>query len=378
MSASAVNVREGGEGRFFVRLNQAPEGNVAVSVSRSAGHPSLWVKSGATRTFTPANWSAWQVVTLAASDDENADGETATFRISAPGAADQFVAATALDDDVGENLALASGGATIAGKQSDKAGQAIDGIHLASSNYGSTFWTNVPPGTMTLDLQAATAVSRIRLLTYDWNYRSHRYVVESSLDGATWSNLVDAATGEHRGWEDWVADGRTARYLRFTGLSNSTTRAVCVAEWEVYGTRPAAAKSMVLPKRESIAPAPERGPAAPEIFTTTVLTSDGTENETGWNAVDGDEATAWVGQKVGGGYIVAEYQPALELSALEVALDEGSLTNIQYLYSADAQNWQPLPDDLESNPISLNYLWLVFPGDGSAAVPHVLEIVPNP
>ena len=109
-----------------------------------------------------------------------------------------------------------------------------------------------------------------------------------------------------------------------------------------------------------------------------VLTSDGPTDETGWTAVDGDEDTAWVGQRAGGGYVVVEYRPALELSALEVVLAEGSLTNIEYLYSTDAQNWQPLPDDLGSNPISLNYLWLVFPDDGTAAVPQVLEIVPNP
>jgi len=45
-----------------------------------------------------------------------------------------------------------------------------------------------------------------------------------------------AGAGEHRGWEDWaVADG-SVRHLRFTVLSNSTTRAVCIAEWEAYGS----------------------------------------------------------------------------------------------------------------------------------------------
>ena len=44
----------------------------------------------------------------------------------------------------------------------------------------------------------------------------------------------------------------------------------------------------------------------------------------------------------------------------------------------DVRSGQPLPDDLGSNPISLNYLWLVFPDDGTAAVPQVQEIVPNP
>ena len=109
-----------------------------------------------------------------------------------------------------------------------------------------------------------------------------------------------------------------------------------------------------------------------------VLTSDGPQDETGWNALDGDDATAWVGQKAGGGYLVVEYQPTLTLSGLEVDVTEGSLTAAQVLTSRDGQDWQPLPDDLVANPVALNFLWIVFPDDGTAAVPEVLEIRPNP
>ena len=59
-------------------------------------------------------------------------------------------------------------------------------------------------------------------------------------------------------------------------------------------------------------------------------------------------------------------------------LATGSLTNIQYLYSLDALEWQPLPEGLATNPVSLNFLWLLFPDDGSSATPNVLEIWPNP
>ena len=109
-----------------------------------------------------------------------------------------------------------------------------------------------------------------------------------------------------------------------------------------------------------------------------VLTSDGPEDETGWNAVDGDDATAWVGQKAGGGYLVVEYRPTLTLSGLEVDVAETSLADAQVLTSLDGQEWQPLPDDLEANPVVLNFLWIVFPDDGTAAVPEVLAIRPNP
>ena len=109
-----------------------------------------------------------------------------------------------------------------------------------------------------------------------------------------------------------------------------------------------------------------------------VLTSDGPADESGWNALDGDDATAWVGQKAGGGYLVVEYAPTLTLSGLEVDVAEGALAEAQVLTSLDAEEWQPLPDDLEANPVALNFLWVIFPDAGTDAVPAVLEIRPNP
>ena len=380
LSKTNVNVRENGEGRFFVRLASAPAANVAVNVARTGGDESLSIQSGASLTFKPSNWSAWQAVTLTQTDDVNAAGETAMFQVSLPGVQPRIVTATALDDDIGENLALASSGATMTGRKAYFMPYVIDGTNDVISQYGYTIWTNDPPGTMTLDLGAAATVSRVRLLNWDWTYRAHQYVIESSADGEIWAMLADASAGEHHGWEDWAVAGESIRYLRFTGLSNSANTAVCISELEVYGER--------APLRRSVAPAQtgvsgdsgsvEGGSFPLESEPVSVLTSEGVEDETGWNAVDGDEETAWIGQKAGGGYLVVEYQPALELSALEVDMVEGSLTNFQVLVSTDARNWQPLPDDLESNPISLNYLWLIFPDDGTDAVPHILEIVPNP
>ncbi len=367
VSKVSVNVREGGAGRFFVRLTNAPPGNVLVHVTRVSGD-AVSIQSGATRSFKASNWNVWQPVTLAAGEDDGAEPETATFRVSAPGMADQFVVATTLDDEIGENLALSSGGSQIGWTKGNGIARVIDGVHNVSANYGSSVWTNNPPGTMLLDLFGEMSVSRVRVLNWDWVYQVQRYKIESSTDGATWTLLADAGAQDHHGWDDWPVD-RTVRYLRFTALSNSANAYVLISELEVYGTRPVAKKSL----------APANGNSLfSESVPVTVLTSDGVEDETGWNAVDDDEETAWVGQKPGGGYVVVEYQPALELSALEVDLAEGSLTNVQYLYSADAQTWQPLPDDMESNPVVLNYLWLVFPDDGTEAVPQVLDIVPNP
>ncbi|MGD9612549.1 MAG: discoidin domain-containing protein [Kiritimatiellia bacterium] len=372
VSKSAVNVREGGEGRFFVRLTQNPGASVPVGLSRTAGGAGITIQSRTNWTFNSANWNVWQPVTLAAAADENADGETATIQIAMAGAAAATVTATALDDEIGENLALASGGATIAGVRANRPGQLIDGVHAVSTNYGSAVWTTVPAGTITLDLQGAQTVSRVRLLNWDWMQRTQRYVIEASTDGADWTPLADASGSDRSGWDDWAVADQTIRYLRLTAVTNSGGTQVVVAELEVYGTRAPVRRSVAAPA------APASGSVVEESEPVAVLTSAGPEDETGWNAVDGDDATAWVGQSAGGGYLVVEYQPTLALAGLEVDVTAASLAAAQVLTSLDGQTWQPLPDDLEENPVSLNFLWLVFPDDGSGAAPEVIEIRPNP
>ena len=236
LSTTNVNVREAGEGRFHVRLSAAPTASVAVAIAPFGGDTNLWIQDGAALTFTPANWQAWQVVTLAAGEDENIMGETASFQISAPGAADQWVGATALDDDLGPNMALASGGATISG--GSLSSKVIDGIHLLNSNYAYLNCTSAPPGALILNLKGAAEITRVRVLNWDWDVRAHRYQIETSDDGMNWTMLVDASGEDHRGWDDWAVDA-SAHYLRFTALSNSVNALLAITEWEVYGHRPA-------------------------------------------------------------------------------------------------------------------------------------------
>ena len=373
MSSAQVNVRENGEGRFFVRLDRMPARDVVAAVARSGGDEGLAVLSGGSLTFTPANWSAWQAVTLSAADDGDGDAETATFQVSMAGAEARYASATALDDDIGENLALV--GSVTGGS---RGAQAIDGIHAASVNYAYVNSTSVPPGALKLDLKASKTISRIRVQNWDWTYRVHRYTIESSENGVDWTPLVDASGEDHQGWEEWTVSA-TARYLRLTGLSNSANYVVCFPEWEVYGpaVRRAAAPEKILDAKAASRTAVSAASVSEAL---TVVTSDDVapDYESGWAALDGDPETAWVGQKAGGGYILVEFGPALELSGLEVDLAEGSLEDIEYLYSADAVEWQALPEDLEANPVSLNFLWLLFPDDGTGAVPNVIEIRPNP
>jgi uncharacterized repeat protein (TIGR01451 family) len=371
ISKASVNVREGGEGRFFVRLASAPAGNIVVGAARSGGDTNVVVKSGATRTFTPANWRVWQAVTLSAGEDGNSTDETAEIRITSPGVADQVVTAVVLDDDIGQNLALASGGAKITGWKANQVGQLTDGVHTSSANYGYTVLTPGHQGTLTLDLQDLAMVSRVRLSNWDWTHRTHRYQIEFSADATNWTMLADASGDDRQGWDDWAVTNGAMRYLRFTGLASSSGPIAALVEWEVYGERtPPAARRSSAPRRLD--------PTPVESHPISVLTSDGPEVESGWAAVDGDGETAWEGQKTGGGYLVVEYSPPLRLRSLEVDMAAGSLTGIQYFSSLDGQDWQPLPDDMESRPVELIYLWLVFPDDGTEATPQVLEIRPFP
>ena len=269
----------------------------------------------------------------------------------------------------------------------------IDGIHTSNANYGYTVWTSSPPQSMTLDLKAATDVSRVRVLNYDWGYRFHRYKIESSLNNTTWSNLVDASGGTHMGWEDWAVS-RPARYLKFTGLSNSANQMVAVAEWEVYGTRPplhappAAPPSSgmvsarlagagTLPFSAGATVGSSSGGAVTPRPALVVTSDDGPEHTNGWAAVDGDPHTAWIGRPgTDGWYITLAYGSALTMTNLAVDLAAGSLTNYQSLFSLDATNWARLPLDLQAHPVQLNYLWLIFPKSTTEAVPQVIEIRP--
>ena len=375
LSQENVNVREAGEGRFFVRLPAAPLAPVVVTVTPVSVDSGITIQGGAVRSFNLSNWSTWQAVTLAAAADENAAAETAVFRVSAPGYAEQLVMATTLDEHIGPNLALASAGATVKGIKASQIAQLIDGVHTSSVNYAYTIWTNNPPGTMTLDLHQEVEIARLRLLNWDWVYRVQRYVIESSLDGTNWSVLVDARAEDRQGWDDWEVQ-QSVRYLRFTGMSNSANQCVVVPEMEVYAAPRPAGRSVA---RRMTASRPVRGDDL--VLPVAVVTSDdraGSSN--GWAAADGDLNTAWTGRAgAGGWYILLTYDPPLEMTNLVVQLAEESATGIQYLHSQDGVEWRDLAADLASQPVvELRYLWLVFPVcDAAAPVPVVPEIMPQ-
>ena len=80
VSTTQLDVDEGADGQFQVKLNSEPLNNVTVSVAEASDAISV---SSDSLTFTSSNWSAYQTVTVTGlSDDDYAD-ETATITASA-------------------------------------------------------------------------------------------------------------------------------------------------------------------------------------------------------------------------------------------------------------------------------------------------------
>ncbi|MFF9238662.1 glycoside hydrolase family 48 protein [Streptomyces sp. NPDC014801] len=90
-STNQLAVQQGKTGSYELKLSTQPSGNVTVTTARASGNTGLSVTGGATLTFTPANWSTPQKVTVTA--DASGTG-AATFESTAPGLAKASVTVT--------------------------------------------------------------------------------------------------------------------------------------------------------------------------------------------------------------------------------------------------------------------------------------------
>ncbi len=99
-SVTTLNVNEGASAQYGVRLASAPTSNVTVNVARLSGDTDLSVAAGATLTFTPANFNAFQNVTISAAEDADMANGTAVFRASGTGLTSADVTANEVDNDV--------------------------------------------------------------------------------------------------------------------------------------------------------------------------------------------------------------------------------------------------------------------------------------
>jgi hypothetical protein len=89
VSQSHVWLDEGGKSTFMVSLATAPAADVQVDTARTAGSSSIDLLSGASLTFTPANFAVPQAVIVRSDADSGTDA--ATFSVSSPGLSTQVV-----------------------------------------------------------------------------------------------------------------------------------------------------------------------------------------------------------------------------------------------------------------------------------------------
>jgi len=98
-TADTVTVPEGGQGTFRVKLSEGPASDVTAAVTRISGDTDITISSGASLTFTGVNWDTFQIVTLQAAEDDDAENGEAIFRISATGIPDKDI--LAVEQDLG-------------------------------------------------------------------------------------------------------------------------------------------------------------------------------------------------------------------------------------------------------------------------------------
>ena len=131
-STTSLTLNEGSTGTFQVKLAAEPPGNVTVNAARSSGSTDVTVTGGATLTFTTANWSANQTVTLAAAED-NADfsNDSATIQLTSSGLTSVNVGVTVTDNDTGPSPVVTINGPgegqTVSGTKADFYGGATTG-----------------------------------------------------------------------------------------------------------------------------------------------------------------------------------------------------------------------------------------------------------
>jgi [NiFe] hydrogenase large subunit len=99
-SVSSVQVPEGGQATFNVRLSSRPrKRSIEINIERVSGDSSIEISSAREMAFSRRNYNQWQTVTMVAAEDgDHTDGQ-AVFRLSGEDVTAATIAATELDND---------------------------------------------------------------------------------------------------------------------------------------------------------------------------------------------------------------------------------------------------------------------------------------
>jgi endoglucanase len=194
-STTSVRVPEGGTATYTVRLRSQPAGNVMVTSTAGTGDGDITVAGGGTLTFSGANWSTPQTVTLRAAEDADSVGGTRPVTVAATGLSSITVNATEADNDA------AAGGAApalhVSGNQlltANGATYRLLGVNRASAEFacvqGKGLWDSPQPDQATVDAMK------------DWNVRA----VRLPLNEECWNGTNGTPNGAtyQQGVEDYV------------------------------------------------------------------------------------------------------------------------------------------------------------------------------
>ena len=208
LSGTHLWVMEEGQTSVGVSLAVAPTTDITVNVARTAGDADVGVGAGAMLTFTPANWSVPQAVTITAADDLDTANDTATVTASSSGLANQDITVNVTDDDANNFV--------------------VSRAALAISESASDFFTvalvKAPPATLTATVARTSGDTDISVtggasLTFDaTNFAVPQTVTVSAAEDADTAN--DVATISITG------SGMAARTVTVTATDNEVAAPV--------------------------------------------------------------------------------------------------------------------------------------------------------
>lgn len=187
-NATSAPVMQGFTATFGVALSAAPASNVTVSTGRTSGNSGLTVGSGASLTFTPANWNTVQNVAVAA---DSASTGAATFTVASPGYTSAAVALTEVASSAppqlhvsGNKLVNASGSQVI-----------LHGMNRSGAEYacvqGWGFFDGPVDEASILAMKSWSHVTAVRVPVNEacWNAESY---VNPTYAGTSYINAVKA------------------------------------------------------------------------------------------------------------------------------------------------------------------------------------------
>ncbi len=198
VSASSVTVTEGGSGTYTVKLNLQPTSDVVINVTKS-GSSDVTV-SPARLTFTTANWSTAQTVTVAAAQDADAvdDAASITHAVVASRSADEFDAvniagvAVAVTDDETAGVTVSETALTV-----DEGGSGSYTVRLNTQPTSNVVISVTKTGStdVTLDTDTGTSGNQTTLTFTPANWSAAQTVRVAAAEDADAAN--DTASIAH-------------------------------------------------------------------------------------------------------------------------------------------------------------------------------------